>query len=311
MLSSLLLTIVIQLSPSEVKTLLNRVPLDWYTSTTRLFEYCQDIQFQHPICPGINGRGAIDFESEFFAAPFGPLTPRSLFQAAVLYQVKRPPDYWFVSLGLDKKKPDSIDGRLWAEAQWLWAKILFEQRKYAESLIYFDQIVSDFRGKPVFHQQRAWTQFFNGQFDRAMGSIVSAESPLLVAVPFFEKYFLRALIEKENCRPAQALTTISQGRSKLTSAASPSQGHPWVILCERRGLGGLCSQLRGWYDEQFRVQIRRALEDLDLLEIELRDANFGPKATEAKSEIMWPSVNGESWADELGYYVVPIKSNCS
>ncbi len=311
MLSSILFVLWVGLTPQEVKTLLNRVPLDWYTSTTRLFEYCHDVEFQHPICPRVKGRGDIDFESEFFSAPFGPLTARSLFQAAVLYQVKRPPDYWFVSLGLEKERPVTIEPRLWAEARWLWAKILFEQRKYKESLKFFDDIVEDFRGKPVFHQQRAWAQFFNGQFDRAMGSIVSAESPLLVPVPFFEKFFLRALVEKESCQPTQALATISVGRNRLTFAQSPSTAHPWVILCERRGLGDLCPRLRSWYDTQFGLQIKRALEDLDLLEIELRDMNSRPRATEAKSDIVWASINGESWADELGYYVVPVVSKCS
>lgn len=311
MLSSIFSFALIALSPGEVKDIMDRVPLDWYTSTTRLFEYCLDVKFQHPICPAISkDKGPIDYESEFFSSPIGALTPHSLFQATLLYQIGRPADYWMVALKLNQPKPKDIDSRLWAEGQWLWAKILFDQRKYKEALELFDQIVDEFKGKALFHQQRAWAQFFSGQYDKSLGSILSAESPLIHRIPFFEKYFLRALIEKETCRKTDALNTISVGRANLSYAKSTADTHPWTILCERRSLGQTCGALRTWFDASFKRQIKKALEDLDLLEIELRDENLGSRVKDSKSEIIWPSYAGENWADELGYYSVVIKSKC-
>lgn len=311
MLSSLFF-IWISLTPQEAQSIVDRVPDDWYSSTTRLFEYCIDVKFQHPICPPIYEDSKVqEFTDSFFSTPIGGLTSKSLFQATVLYQIKRPADFWMVSLKLDGAAPLLMDKRLWAEAQWLWAKILFDQQKYKESLKIFDQLVPQMRGRAIFHQQRAWAQFFNGQYDKALGSIVSAESPLLYKVPFFEKFFLRALIEKETCHRASAINTIAVGRSHLSSAQSPSASHPWTVLCERRSLGDTCSRLRSYYDVQFRSQIKRGLEDLDLLEVELRDENLRTQADAATSKIVWPTIGGENWEDELGYIVVPIKSKCS
>ncbi|MDB5037593.1 MAG: hypothetical protein JWQ35_1121 [Bacteriovoracaceae bacterium] len=311
MLFSLFSFALISLSSQEVKNLIERVPVDWYSSTTRLFEYCVDVNFQHPICPNIQSEaGPIDYQNEFYTAPTGPLTSHSLFQATLLYQMGRPPDFWMATLNLDKPRPATIDPRLWAEAQALWAKTLFDKQKYKESIALFDQIVDDFKGKALFHQQRAWAQFFNGQYDRALGSIISAESPLIYKVPFFEKYFLRALIEKETCRRSEALNTLAVGRANLSYAKSPAENHPWTLLCEKRSLGSTCEKLKSWFDASFKRQIKKALEDLDLLEIELRDETANTQAKPGKSEIIWPSVSGENWQDELGHYSVPIKTKC-
>ncbi len=303
---------LVSMSPKDVQAIIERVPQDWYTSTTRLFEYCVDVKFNHPICPHIDEKSASDvnFESEFYASPIGPLTPQTLFQATLLYQMGRPADYWMITLGLEKKRPANTDPRLWAEAQWLWAKILFDQRKYKESVAMFDQLVDHFKGKALFHQQRAWAQFFTGQYDRALGGILSAESPLIYKIPFFEKYFLRALVEKETCRRADALNTIAVGRANLTYAKSTAETHPWSVLCTRRSMGATCTKMKNWFEAAFRSKIKKSLEDLDLLEIELRDENMGRQAKAAKGDIVWPSVGGEWWGDELGYYSVPIKSKC-
>lgn len=311
MLFSWIASSVIALSPVQVQEIMDRVPLDWYTSTTRLFEYCLDVDFHHPICPNIQkAAGPIDYESEFYASPIGPLTPQSLFQATLLYQMGRPADYWMVSLKLDQPRPLLIDERLWAEAEWLWAKSLFDRRKYSEALKIFDQIVDDFKGKALFHQQRAWAQYFNGQFDRSLGSVVSAESPLIYRIPFFEKFFLRALIEKDTCNRSSALNTIAVGRAQLPYAKSTAATHPWTVLCERRSLGEICGRLRSWFDAGFKRQIKKAMDDLDLLEIELRDESLRSAVKPGVSQIVWPSVSGENWRDELGYYSVPIKTKC-
>src|SRR5690606_7872829 len=114
-LSSFILSSLVLVSTFTEKSILEKVPEDWYTSTTKLFNYCADVNFEHPICPQIN-RGNFsdyDFSSDFFQPPVGELSARTLFQATVLYQVNRPPNYWFVGLKLDDKKPAHIPERLW------------------------------------------------------------------------------------------------------------------------------------------------------------------------------------------------------
>lgn len=308
--SSIILAGIIAAASPE-SGIISKVPNDWYTSTTKLFDYCVEVKFEHPICPQIT-RGnftAVDFNSEFFKPPVGDLTPKTLFQATVLYQVNRPPNYWFVGLKLDEEKPETIPARLWAEAQWLWSRILFDQRKYDESLKFFDKLVDEFKGRALFHQQRAWAQFFTGQFDKALGSVVSAESPLIYPVPFFEKFFLRALIEKENCHYRSAVDTITAGRASLKYSQSDSDKHPWVVLCNERNLGATCSRLRSWYGRVYQSKVEGSLKDLDLLEIELRDRLTEGQEKKSSSSIVWPFV-GENWKDELGYYSVPIERRC-
>ncbi|TVQ77927.1 MAG: hypothetical protein EA369_08110 [Bradymonadales bacterium] len=299
------------LSASPEAEILDRVPNNWYRSTTELFNYCVSVQFNHPICPRIQGRqfAGVDFQSEFFRAPTGGLSPRSLFQATVLYQVNRPPVYWFVGLKLEGERPPEVDPRLWAEAQWLWARILFDQRQYKKSLELFDRVLEAFKGRALYHQQRAWAQFFNQDFDLALGSIVSAESPLLYPVPFFEKYFLRALIEKEACQYEQALETISAGRVALKGKSDDYRNHPWVVLCRRQNLGTVCQRLEAWYAQVYERNSRSALNDLDLLEIELGDRLTPGQPKPSVSQIMWPK-RGESWRDEIGRYSVPIENQC-
>lgn len=309
MLFSFFVSSLLVLSPES--EILEKVPGNWYRSTTELFNYCVDVQFNHPICPRIRADnfGEIDFKSEFFKAPTGELNARSLFQATVLYQVGRPPIYWFVGLNLDGQKPAQMDDRLWAEAQWLWARILFDQKKYEESLKFFDLVIEEFKGRALVHQQRAWAHFFNKKFDRALGGIVAAESPLLYPVPFFEKYFLRALIEKESCQYESALRTIAFGRQALKERGVDHKEHPWVVLCHRRNLGTQCLRLETWYANVYEKKIQSAINDLDLLEIELGDRLTEGQKKKSASTIVWPKM-GESWKDELPLYSAPIENKC-
>lgn len=283
-----------------------RAPVDWFESTTKLFDICLSLDFQHPICPPIHGE---IMKATSVQAPQGDLSSEKLFDATALYQIGAPVQDWLHSLKLDKPKPSYVSARLWAEAQYLYGRVLFDKRQYKDAGTFFDKVVNEFKGRAVFHQQRAWIQFFTGAFDRSLGSIVSAESPLIYPVPYFEKYFLRALIERETCRWREAFATIAKSRSQFKAARVNVDKHSWVVLCERRHLGNVCQELRAYYSKYYQAQIKKALDDLDLLEIELRDKTAYQQAEKASAEIKWPWV-GENWADELGYYSVPIESKC-
>jgi len=299
------------LSVSPEQAVIARVPADWFKGTTHLFDYCVEVKFAHPICPTINRMdfSEVDFNSEFFIPPAGPLSPQTLFQATVLYEVGRAPEFWLVGLGLDKKRPVGIEPRLWAEAQYLWARLLYDRRQYPKALELYDQLVDEFKGKASFHQQRAWAQYQARKFDRSLGSIVSSESPLIFQVPFFDKFFLRSLIEKENCLYHQAMQSLQNGRKFFSTSALDAKKHPWVILCERKNLGAVCSRLENWYKARYGEKVKASLSDLDLLEIELRDRLTQGQKEKSEAKIVWPFI-GENWKDELGYYSVPITSSC-
>ncbi len=287
-------------------------PEDWYQSTTRIFEFCVEAKFDHPLCPPLNQSPGDNREHLGFqiSNPVGELTSENLFRAMSLYQMNKTPFAWLISLKLNEKKPAKMDRRLWAEAKFLYGRSLFDQKKYKEAEIIYEQLIDDMKGRALFHQHRAWIFFFNGKLDRALGSVVSAESPLIYPIIFFEKYFIRSLVERESCQWSKAFETIDAGRKNLRAMVEPQvENHPWVKLCDSRGLNDTCRRLRGFYDGYYRVQMMQALKDLDLVEIEMRDKGVIKPSKASRSAIVWPFV-GESWADELGYYSVPVRKQC-
>lgn len=291
-----------------------KVPADWFRSTTNQFEFCLQSKFEHPLCPpiyqpnGIDERNHPDFQIK---APSGNLNADNLFRAVSLYQIKRPPVKWLEDLRLNERKPVGVDAKLWNEAQYLYGKVLFDLKRFKEAEALFDQVVELAKGRGLYHQERAWVLFFNGKWDRSLGSMVSAESPLIHPVPFFEKYFLRALIQRDTCFWNQAFDTIAKGRKllKAVKISDEVEHHPWVILCDRNQLGQTCRSLREFYISYYEAKVRRSLSDLDLLEIEMRDRGQLKQTEPSTSDIVWPYI-GENWRDELGYYSVPVKSKC-
>lgn len=294
------------------------VPNNWYESTSNTFEFCVRLKFNDPICPPIgqvipqtNAKIDRTYPGFVMTAPQGELSPLNLYRAQALYQIGQIPLAWIIGLKLDRPRPSKISSRLWAEAQYLYAKILFDQKKYREAEIVFDRTVDEMRGRAVIHQERAWVYLFNGKWDKALGSLVSAESPLIRDVPFFEKFFVRALVERDTCNWPAAFTTISKGRDflKAASADAAVEQHPWVIVCEKKNLGPICFDLRKFYKDYFAAKIKHALDDLDILEIEMRDRGLSPQKDPSYSDIIWP-YDGENWKDELGYYSVPVQTQC-
>jgi hypothetical protein len=291
----------------------DKPPKDWYKSTASLFEFCADKNFDHPICPNIHGNfskpeGSVDVEPE--KIPQGALTAENLFYANTLYKMNKAPLGWLISLKITGPRPLKMDRQLWAEAQYLYARILFDQRKFQESALLFDRIVEESKGRALYHQERAWALFFSGQYDKALGSIVSSESPLIYPVPNFDKYFLIALVERETCRWGLAFRTIAKGRETLASLNIDIEKQPFVRLCDQKTPGPLCANIRAYYKKYFNAQIKRSMDDLDLLEIEMRDRRPEKQAEDSSADLVWPFV-GENWKDELGYYSVPVGSQCA
>jgi tetratricopeptide (TPR) repeat protein len=284
------------------------VDSQWFESTSALYDFCYSQKFKHTLCPPIFP-GKSDTQVK---PPSGGLTPENLYAASVLYQKGQSPLAWLVSLQLGDRKGLFEDRRLWAEAQYLYGKILFDQKKYREAEIVYNRVVEEMKGRAVFHQERAWILFFNGKWDRALGSLVSAQSPLIREVPFFEKYFIRALIERDTCQWDLAFTTIAKGREALAqqNVDQVVSNHPWIEICETRpDHKDTCDALRFYYRSYYELRVKQAYADLDLLEVEMRDRGRTKPKEISKSELIWPYL-GENWKDELGYYSIPITNAC-
>jgi hypothetical protein len=279
---------------------------DWYQSVTAQYALCKHVDFAHPICPAIDPNKQAEFK---IVPPSGELNSQSLLAATGLYIRGQPQTLWLASLNLTARRQPKIDVRLWAEAQYLYAQILFDQKKFKESNIMFDQAVDQLKGKALFHQERAWAQFFAGEIDRSLGSLFSAMSPLLHPTPYFEKYFLRALVERETCQWDKAFATINAGRVDLQSTFYDANDQPFVKLCDKDQLGAQCDQLRMYFRAYGAEQIRTALHDLDILEMEMQDRGVTNQKKLASSKVIWPFL-GEAWQDEIGFYRVKLESQC-
>jgi tetratricopeptide (TPR) repeat protein len=272
--------------------------------------FCFDVNFAHPLCPKV-----VELY-EVLPMPSGDLTGKSLLLAATAQRMQRPVDHWLQSLQLMGERPAQIEKSLWSMAQWIYAQSLFERKRYSEAANLLDRLLPEFKSRPSFHQQRAWAQFFSAQYDRALGSIISAESPLIDSAPFVRKYLLRALVERETCHYDKALATIQAGIKALPEWKYTAADSPWVKECsKRKGKAALCSQIQFALERFHHQEVNRGVKDLKILESELKgqslvSAEALANAPTVKSSIRWPFA-GEAWWDEVGHYSVAIQSACS
>ena len=289
--------------------LVQEAPAPWYQSTTELFEFCASKDFKHPLCPAIGGESYV----VEIRRPRGYLTAENLLRAWTGYQMKESPLKWLESLNLLEQKPVKEQERIWADALYLYGKILFDQRRFQESEQAFDKIVKVMKTRGLYHQERAWALYFTGKWDRSLGAMVSAENKLIYPVPYFEKFFLRALVERDTCRWDDAFSSIAWGRKKLkemkeTVSLSVTQ-HPWVVLCQRQNMGKTCDALKDYYSQYYLRQIDHAFYDLDLLELEMKDRGLRQQKEFTEAQVTW-RYSGENWKDELGFFAVPLKNLC-
>lgn len=279
----------------------------WHESLEKQWEFCVAISFESPICPQLTSLYSVP------PSPSGQLSSVSLLQALTSYRLGKDAIEWLEQQKLGGMKPASVDSALWNQARWLYAQSLYDHGRYKESSKIFDELNDVFKGRASFHQQRAWAQYFAGDAKRALGSIISAESPLIREAPFVRKYFLRALVERDLCQYQRAFETIAAGREALSKLNSMSEKNIWVQICERKGPSHLCGRVKEWYQRTFAQEVKEAQVDLDTLETEMNEKGLSAQASLAKSEkkiIQWPFA-GEAWEDELGHYEVQVEGRCS
>lgn len=281
--------------------------IEWQRGIEQHFEFCQSVNFESALCPQMTNL----FEVK--PLPTGKLTSANLGLAASALRMKRDVSGWLQSLKLNEPRPANSDAQLWDTARWIQAQELFGAKKFNEANQTLDALVETFKMRSSFHQQRAWVQFFAGQYDRALGSILASESPLTDRSPFFKKYFLRALIERESCQYEKAFRTITEGRKQLQNLKPEIDSNPWTKVCVKKAKSELCAQLKDWMTRGFESERAAALTDLDVLETEMNGKGLQAAYAAAKKNlepIVWPFL-GEAWMDELGYYSVEVNSECS
>lgn len=302
---SIFLSLLSEGSAAESSTPADR----WYLSFTNTFEYCVSTQFKSVLCPSITIEDRL-----LTQIPKGELNPTTLLQAKESYRAQKSPKEWLDALHLEKIKlgNDIQNSRdlLVASAKWLLAEILFDERQFEAADKIYEEILPYFRGKAKFHQERAWVKYFRGQFQYALGSIMSAGSPLVYPIPFIDKYFLTALIERDSCQYTKALATLAEGRAQLELSLKAADRSPWVKACQNLKLGATCDRLAEWARQNIQKEIDQAKIDLNFIELELADKGFRVDSRPAVAAVVWPYV-GEKWGDELGHYRVEVPEKCT
>lgn len=304
MLSSLIILTLLstgQTSPAQSRS-------NWYRSTEDQWAFCMSVRFENPLCPQLTSL------YEVYSSPEGKLTAENLLRAETLYSLNQPIRPWLESLKLSvaQNKPTQVDELLWNRARWLYAQVLYDHKEYKESVRIFDELNEVFKGKAAFHQQKAWAQYFAGDHKRALGSIISAESPLIAEVPFVKKYLLRALVERDLCRYDRAFAVIAEGREVLSKMKADPKKNKWVKVCLEK-TPAYCEQVANWYRKTFQEEVQSALQDLDYLETEMNEKGlkkYSLAAQAKQKKLVWPYA-GEAWADELGTYSVEVEAQCS
>jgi hypothetical protein len=297
---------------AEESTSASKLAQVWYLSFGDTMNYCVATGFRSAICPNLS-TGAPGEERFTPQLPSGPLNALTLLQASESYHSGQSPKDWLLGLKIQDRKiklrlKDSQE-ILMANAKWLLAEILYDERQFEAASKLYTEVLPFFRGRAKFHQERAWAQYFLGKFSLAVGSMMSAESPLVYKMPYFDKYFLKALIERDTCQYDKALATLAAGRRDLSATNLPVTQIPWVKSCNDKKLGSLCDRLTTWAQAQLKKSLDQSKIDLDFIELELAEKGFKFDAkTEVKS-VVWPYV-GEKWADELGNYSVEVPQQC-
>lgn len=277
----------------------------WGESFADEFKLCEQEKFIPVVCPQIVSDRT---EVKYLEEPSGTLTHQNLLLAHLMYQRgKSPQAFLAAELAKNKSIPDTVKNR----ARWLLAQTLFDEKRYAEAEKIYDDLIPTYRGRALFHQQRAWVKYFLGKYDEALGSILSAESPLIFKMAFAKKWFLQALIQRDVCDYAGALKTIEEGRAFLEQQKTKPLTTPWLDWCRRENKGLLCEQISQWQKDAWNIQVSSALTDLNYLELEIAERrNASAKTAVSKPAIRWP-FNKEIWADELGRYRVEVTNQCS
>lgn len=296
------------LSVADLKPL----PSNWYESISKTFDYCMSIDFSSSICPTSEVEGQVEGQTSRGQLQYGEVSARAILNAKQAYLNGLEITDWLSSLNLDKPRPAGISERLWDEVLLLYAENLYDRKRYQEAMVIYDRLVDRFRMRASFHQKRAWIQYRAGNIPGALGSLLSAESPLLKPYPFAQKYFLKALIERDLCRLQEAYQSIQTGRVELEKSRVEADQWPWVQLCDLKLKGSpRCQKLREAFKAQYENDKKQALRNLDLLEVELVDKIPGLKKLEVKkTSITWPMFH-EHWIDEVGKIYVPVDSQCA
>jgi hypothetical protein len=90
------------------------------------------------------------------------------------------------------------------------ARILFEQKKYAEAYAMYEQIDAPIEKQASVFLEEAWAQYYLRNYQRAMGLLYALEAPSFYRFFSPEKHILKALIYKNLCHYNVAKDAIAE-----------------------------------------------------------------------------------------------------
>jgi hypothetical protein len=90
------------------------------------------------------------------------------------------------------------------------ARILFEQKKYAEAYAMYEQINAPIEKQATVFLEEAWAQYYLKNYQRAMGLLYALESPAFFRYFNPEKFILKALIYKNLCHYNVAKDAVAE-----------------------------------------------------------------------------------------------------
>jgi len=90
------------------------------------------------------------------------------------------------------------------------ARLFYEQKKYDRSDELYQKIDKHHPEKSLFLLERAWTQYYSGYPDIAMGLLIGLKAPELENTITPEYFLLKALIYKQVCNYQKALSIVNE-----------------------------------------------------------------------------------------------------
>jgi hypothetical protein len=90
------------------------------------------------------------------------------------------------------------------------ARILFEQKKYAEAYAMYEQIDAPIEKQATVFLEEAWAQYYLRNYQRSMGLLYALEAPAFYRFFSPEKFILKSLIYKNLCHYNVAKDAVSE-----------------------------------------------------------------------------------------------------
>jgi len=153
------------------------------------------------------------------------------------------------------------------------ARIAFEEQRFRDAMRYYEIIRQDAPNDPSLLLEMAWTTYYKGEYQRALGLLLALDAPVYRGLIAPERYLLEALTLRKLCQfePAQRAAV----RLQMRHGDAIDDLYDGVPLQESVALRRAARQrIGGRKIARYRLQLERERASLDDLERKL-----GPELT--------------------------------